>query len=79
MAEKETVAVQQADAKQSSEEATKKRGWNIDYSQYKIPEGTTVEKARVFTFNLQPYKHPSFSVHLFPSFHSSVLTYALGL
>ena len=26
MAEKETVAVQQADAKQSSEEATKKRG-----------------------------------------------------
>ena len=51
MAEKETVAVQQADAKQSSEEATKKRGWNIDYSQYKIPEGTTVEKARVFTFS----------------------------
>ena len=51
MAEKETVAVQQADAKQSSEEATKKRGWDIDYSQYKIPEGTTVEKARVFTFS----------------------------
>ena len=47
VAQQQEAQEQQVNNEQQAKPAAKK-GWNIDYSKYQIPEGLTVEKAQVF-------------------------------
>ena len=49
MEEKKQEEVQEQQQEQQTER--KKRGWNIDYTKYSMPEGMNVEKAQVFKLN----------------------------
>ena len=49
MEEKKQEEVQEQQQEQQTER--KKRGWNIDYTKYSMPEGVNVEKAQVFKLN----------------------------
>ena len=48
VAQQQEAEKQQEKSEQQVQAGEKKKGWNIDYSKYAMPEGVSVEKAQVF-------------------------------